>query len=196
MPFEARQHLGGGWIEGQGRFQCGNAGLGVAQGREGLAELVMALALVRLLAQQAAEAGHGGLHPAQLHQGGTELQQQIGALGRGAQDDPQGIECLVGAPQAAQLQGEGEQVVASDGQVWVKTESFAVGGGGGVEIALELQPGAAVGEGPGRLEPCPQLRRSGFAGLVQFAPLCPFAQIGLLRFLPGFAPGLTTTGMQ
>ena len=170
MPFEVCEHLGGGWIEGQGGVEFGNAGLGVAQGRQGLAELVVALAQLRLLAQQAAEAGHGGLHPAQLHQGGAELQQQIGALRRGPQDDPQGLEGLVGAPQAAQLQGEGEEVVASDGQAWVKPEGLAVGGGGGVEIALELQEGAAVGEGSGRFEQCPQLRRSGFAGLVQFAP--------------------------
>ena len=75
VPLEVHQHFRGAWIEGQGSLQFGNAGLGVAQSRQGLAELVVALALVRFLAQQPAEAGHSRLHPAQIHQGGAQLQQ-------------------------------------------------------------------------------------------------------------------------
>ena len=114
MHLQLHQHLSGGWIEGQSRVQFGNAGLGVAQRRKGLAELVVAFAELRVLAQQAAEAGHCRLHPAQVHKRGAQLQQQIGALRRCPQDHPQGLECLVGAALAAQQQGQGEQVVAGD----------------------------------------------------------------------------------
>ena len=75
VPFKVHEHFGGIGIKGEGDLQFGNAGLGVAQSRQGLAELVVALALLRFLAQQPAEAGHSRLHPAQVHQGGAQLQQ-------------------------------------------------------------------------------------------------------------------------
>ena len=148
VPLEVHEHFGGVWIKGQGALQFGNAGLGVAQRRQGLAELVMALALLRVLAQQPAEAGHGRLHPAQIHQGGSQLQQQIGSLRRGPQDHPQGLEGLVGAPLAAQQQGEGEEVVARWSEGGFQSQGLAVVPLGGIEIAAELQQGAAVGVGP------------------------------------------------
>ena len=83
-------------------MQCGNAGFCLAQGRQGLAELVVAFSQLRFLAQQPPQAGQGRLHPPQLHQGDAQLQQQVGPLRRGPQDHPQGLQGLVGAPLAAE----------------------------------------------------------------------------------------------
>lgn len=55
----------------------------------------------------------------------------------------------MGAPHAAQQQGQGEEVIAGDLQGGIQSQGLAVVPLGSVEVALQLQQGAAVGVGPG-----------------------------------------------